>query len=134
MTDTQFRCPQCGGRHFGSSTEKRPDGSIWKVSEQCHDECKTGCTFSRPKIVCVAKGEKIMRDSLKARWRQLTGEEMPNDIAGLPVPQMKRAVELTEAGMVVFIPKTPVNVPESEDDSLAEWDSSDDKHLNAYGS
>ena len=134
MTDIQFYCPQCGGRHFGSTTEQRPDGSIWKISEQCHDEFKKGCKFTRPKIVCVAKGEKIMRDSLKARWLQLTGEEMPDDIAGLPVPQMKRAVELTEAGMVVCIPKTPVVIPVSENDSMLEWDSSDEGRLNAYGS
>jgi len=134
MTDIPFRCPKCGSRHFGSTTEQRPDGSIWKVSEQCHDEFETGCKFSRPKMVCVAKGEKIMRDSLKARWRQLTGEEMPDDIAGLPTPQMKRAVELTEAGMVVCIPKTPVVIPVSADDSMLEWDSSDEGRLNAYGS
>ena len=75
-----------------------------------------------------------MRDSLKARWLQLTGEEMPDDIAELPVLRMKRAVELTEAGMVVVIPKAAVSVPVTTDDSLAEWDTQDDGHLNSYGS
>ena len=75
-----------------------------------------------------------MRDSLKARWRQLTGEEMPDDIAELPVLRMKRAVELTEAGIIVVIPKTPVSLPVTADDSLAEWDTQDDGHLNSYGS
>ena len=75
-----------------------------------------------------------MIDSLKARWRQFTGEKMPDDIAELPVLKMKLAVELTEAGMVVVIPKAPVSVPVTADDSLAEWDTQDDGHLNSYGS
>ncbi len=134
MTDTQFRCPQCGGRHFGSTTEQRSDGSIWKVSEECHDEFKKGCTFTRPKIVCLAKGEKMELNELKAEWMQITGEPMPDDTASQPIEIVRKAVHWMRQGVVGVIPKTPVSVPVTADDSMAEWDTQDDGHLNSYGS
>lgn len=40
---TPFKCPLCGGSHFGSKIETRDDGSLWKVAEECHDEHRVGC-------------------------------------------------------------------------------------------
>ncbi len=134
MTDTQFRCPQCGGRYFGSTTEQRDDGSIWKVSEECHDEFKTGCMFSRRKFVCVAKREKMELNELKAEWMQITGEPMPDDTASQPIEIVRKAVHWRRQGVVGIIPKAAVIVPVSVDDSMVEWDSSDEGRLNAYGS
>jgi hypothetical protein len=51
----EFICPECGGRHFGSLTEKRLDGSIWKTHEVCHDEHDIGCKWQKEKMVCVVK-------------------------------------------------------------------------------
>ena len=134
MTDIQFYCPQCGGRHFGSTTEQRPDGSIWKVSEQCHDEFKKGCKFTRPKIVCVAKGEKMELETLKECWLLIDGNEMPDDIAVQPIELVRKSVHWLRQGVYPVIPKTPVVIPVSADDSMLEWDSSDEGRLNAYGS
>ena len=50
-----FICPECGGRHFGSICEKRPDGSIWKTHEVCHDEFDIGCKWRKEKLVMVVK-------------------------------------------------------------------------------
>ena len=73
-------------------------------------------------------------DSMKARWKQKTGEEMPDDIALLPIDRIRRAVELTEKGITVVVPKAVEPVAADDGDSMMEWDSSDEKHLNAYGS
>tara|TARA_R110000822_G_scaffold17178_6_gene57967 strand:+ start:1917 stop:2144 length:228 start_codon:yes stop_codon:yes gene_type:complete len=75
-----------------------------------------------------------MIDSLKARWKQKTGEEMPDDIASLTVRQIMRAVELTELGITVVIPKEPSNVAADDSVSMADWDRQDEKNGNAYGS
>ena len=50
---TPFRCPKCGGTHFGSVTEKRKDGSVWKTHEECHDEFGVGCTARIERRVMV---------------------------------------------------------------------------------
>ena len=52
---TPFRCPKCGGSHFGSRTEKRPDGSIWKTHEECHDEFAQGCDGKVERLVMLMR-------------------------------------------------------------------------------
>lgn len=49
-----FTCPKCGGHHFGSITEKRPDGSIWKTHERCHDEYHVACNYLVERVVMLA--------------------------------------------------------------------------------
>jgi len=71
---------------------------------------------------------------LQYLWVAKTRENMPDEILQLPIEKIRMAVERVEAGEIVFIPKTPVAAPESPDDSLAEWDTQDDGHLNSYGS
>ena len=73
-------------------------------------------------------------DSMKARWKQKTGEEMPDDIASLTVHQIMRAVELTEQGITVVVPKAVEPVAADDGDSMADWDRQDEKNGNAYGS
>ncbi len=125
-----FICPKCGSRHFGSTTEKRPDGSIWKVSEDCHDEFEVGCKFSRPKVVCVVKAK-----TLNTQWRELTGGDIPEPIASMPDEDIERKLALLRTqGTQCFVPKAAVIVPASESESLMEWDSTDEGRLNAYGS
>ena len=58
---------------------------------------------------------------------------MPDDLADQPIEFVRRAVDWRRQNILYAIPKTPVSVPVSADESLAEWDSADDKHLNAYG-
>ena len=129
MSELPFRCPQCCGGHFGSTTEQRADGSIWKISEECHDEFDKGCKFTRRKVVCVVKAK-----SLDEQWRALTGGDIPEPIASMPVADIERKLALLRTqGTQCFVPRAPVIVPVSEDDSMAEWDSQDEKHLNAYG-
>lgn len=46
----QFICPQCGGKHFGTSLGTAEDefGTVTDVTiteHQCHDEFKTGCKW-----------------------------------------------------------------------------------------
>jgi len=76
----------------------------------------------------------VALDSLKARWNKTTGEEMPDDIASLTVRQIMRAVELTEKGITVVIPKDPRKAAAEDSDSMPDWDRQDEKNGNAYGS
>jgi hypothetical protein len=72
--------------------------------------------------------------SLQMEWLRIDGNQMPDDTASQPIEIVRKAVHWRRQGIVGVIPKTPVAAPESADDSMVEWDSSDDKHLNAYGS
>jgi hypothetical protein len=44
--ESEFRCPSCGGGHFGRDVITSPDGRM-VVSDDahCHDEHKTGCNW-----------------------------------------------------------------------------------------
>ena len=134
MTDIPFRCPKCGSRHFGSTTEQRPDGSIWKLSEDCHDEFNVNCKWSGEKAVCIVQAKQKELETLKECWRLIDGNEMPDDIAEQPIELVRKSIHWLRQGVYPVIPKTPVRVPVSADDSLAEWDGQDDKLLNSYGS
>lgn len=72
--------------------------------------------------------------TLRECWLLIDGNEMPDDIAEQPIEIVRKAVHWRRQGIVVMIPKMPVVVSVSADDSLAEWDSSDEGKLNAYGS
>lgn len=61
-------------------------------------------------------------DSLKARWKQKTGYEMPPEIEGLHLARIRRAVELTEKGITVFVPTASVTVDSVENESMVAWD------------
>jgi len=60
-------------------------------------------------------------DELKKRWREKTGEAMPLEIVRLSLEKIRRAVELTEAGETVFVPKVTHRVADS-DESMQYWD------------
>jgi hypothetical protein len=134
MSDTQFRCPQCGGRHFGSTPEQRPDGSIWKLSEDCHDEFNVDCKWRGEKMVCLVEATRTEISTLKEVWLLIDGNEMPDDIASHPIEIVRKSIHWLRQGVYPVIPKTPVVIPVSADESMAEWDGQDDKLLNSYGS
>lgn len=48
---------------------------------------------------------------------------MPANIANLPLDRIRRAVELTEKGITVVVPKETTPVVSDGGDSMAEWDS-----------
>jgi hypothetical protein len=73
-------------------------------------------------------------ETLKQCWLLIDGNEMPQDIAEQPIEIVRKAVRWRRRGIVATIPKAPVSVPVAADDSLAEWDTQDDGHLNSYGS
>jgi len=50
-----FSCPKCGGHYYGSICERRPDGSFWKVAEECHDQHGVGCKYvARKEVMLIA--------------------------------------------------------------------------------
>jgi hypothetical protein len=61
---------------------------------------------------------------LHRRWHDKTGEDMPTSIANLPIDRIRRAVELTEKGITVAVPRECVSVESTagSDDSLRDWD------------
>jgi hypothetical protein len=61
---------------------------------------------------------------LNLRWHNKTGEDMPANIASLPIDQMRKAVDWTERGITVVVPRECVSVEStaSSDDSLRDWD------------
>lgn len=62
-------------------------------------------------------------DKLKSAWKQLTSEEMPLAFSMLPLPQIRRAIDLMLAGNHVFVPSVaPVAACDVAEDSLMEWD------------
>ena len=64
--------------------------------------------------------------SLRKRWFDASGEDMPLSIQDLPIDRVRRAVELTESGQTVFVPPAAVNRSETDSDlsisSLRDWD------------
>jgi hypothetical protein len=72
-------------------------------------------------------------EALKARWLVKTGEEMPDEIASLPMERIRKAVTWREAGVMVGVPKALEPVEEDES-SMVDWDRQDQKNGNAYGS
>jgi hypothetical protein len=61
---------------------------------------------------------------LHRRWHDKTGEDMPANIASLPIGQIRKAVDWTEKGITVVVPRECVSsesTPDS-DDSLRDWD------------
>lgn len=61
---------------------------------------------------------------LQKRWLAKTGADMPYEIACLPARQVRAAVEKTEAGETVFVPRSPVTAGVDQvDESIRDWDS-----------
>ena len=61
--------------------------------------------------------------NLHLRWHNKTGEDMPIEIASLPIDRIRRAVELTEAGITVVVPREIAAAPAPESESsLRDWD------------
>lgn len=58
---------------------------------------------------------------LQKRWLRKTGEEMPADIAALPLERVKRAVELVEDGQQVFVPRMK-SLRVEDTSSMKDWD------------
>lgn len=63
----------------------------------------------------------VLKD-LKARWLEKTKEPMPEAIARLPIDKVIRAVELTEEGNVVVVPRDPVRIQEVQPSSMMQHD------------
>lgn len=59
---------------------------------------------------------------LYLRWHKKTGEDMPLNIASLSLDRIRRAVELTEKGITVVIPKAVEPMVEVAADSMMQWD------------
>ena len=73
MTHEPFICPQCRGEHFGSASERRPDGSIWKIAEECHDQHEIGCNWVRRCEVLILQNTVI--DTKTQGQKLLFGDE-----------------------------------------------------------
>jgi hypothetical protein len=73
-------------------------------------------------------------ETLKECWLLIDGNEMPDDIANQPIEIVRKSIHWLRQGVYPVIAKTPVVVPVSADESMAEWDGQDDKLLNSYGS
>jgi glucose/arabinose dehydrogenase len=44
--ESEFRCPSCGGGHFGRDVTTSPDGRmVVSADAHCHDEHKEGCNW-----------------------------------------------------------------------------------------
>lgn len=64
------------------------------------------------------------KQHLNLRWRKITGQDMPSDIARLEIDLIRRAVEHKAAGEEVFLPKEPVSRPDDRvGGELIWWDS-----------
>lgn len=61
---------------------------------------------------------------LHLRWHNKTGEDMPQSIASLPIEKIRRAVDLTEQGITVAVPRSyaPASSSVDTDSSLRDWD------------
>lgn len=58
---------------------------------------------------------------LQKRWLRKTGEEMPADIAALPLERVQRAVLMVERGDTVFVPRMR-SLPVVDTSSMKDWD------------
>jgi len=76
-----FRCPECGGDHFGTTFS----ADLATVqSRNCHDEYGRGCNWSGPPIACVPRYSRDisaafevvekMREMKRASFRLDTGD------------------------------------------------------------
>lgn len=63
--------------------------------------------------------------TLRRRWLDLRGEDMPAEYLDLSIDRIRWAVDQVAAGNDVFIPREPVRQPVEcgETVSLREWDS-----------
>lgn len=61
---------------------------------------------------------------LHLRWHNSTGEDMPIEIASLPIERIRKAVEWTEKGITVVVPRECVSADSMPDPdcSLRDWD------------
>lgn len=59
---------------------------------------------------------------LHRRWHDKTGEDMPANIASLPIDQIRKAVDWTEKGITVAVPKSTAPVAEVAEESMMQWD------------
>jgi phage terminase large subunit-like protein len=64
---------------------------------------------------------------LRDRWQAKTGEQMPYEIARMPLDKIRTAVEMTERGDTVVVPKQSMTLNQDidrfgEDSSLRDWD------------
>ena len=59
---------------------------------------------------------------LHLRWHKKTGEDMPANIASLPLDKIRRAVELTEKGITVVVPPVFFPVIAGAESSLRDLD------------
>ena len=60
-------------------------------------------------------------ETLKEQWLKADGSPMPDNIASLPLDRIRRAVDLTEKGITVVVPKTVAAVKVAEE-SMVAWD------------
>lgn len=60
-------------------------------------------------------------EKLQQRWRNKTGEEMPESIAELPISQVLTAVEMTEDNKTVFVPPAVSKTVAVRDDESMQW-------------
>lgn len=59
---------------------------------------------------------------LHLRWHDKTGEDMPANIASLPIDQIRKAVDWTEKGITVAVSKSTAPVAEVVEESMMQWD------------
>jgi hypothetical protein len=59
---------------------------------------------------------------LHLRWHKKTGEDMPANIACLPIEKIRKAVDWTEQGITVVVPRRYVAVQMVEESSIMAWD------------
>jgi hypothetical protein len=70
--------------------------------------------------------------TIEEKWQARFGEPMPVHIASLPPYLQERALKYAESNTLAVVPKPPVR--QSEQSSLEDWDYSDQRANNAYGS
>lgn len=59
---------------------------------------------------------------LHLRWHDKTGEDMPANIASLPIDQIRKAVGWREKGITVAVSKSTAPVAEVAEESMMQWD------------
>lgn len=64
---------------------------------------------------------------LHLRWHEKTGEDMPANIASLPIDQIRKAVDWTERGITDAMPKASLTPSQDVDrvdqeSSMRNWD------------
>ena len=70
--------------------------------------------------------------TIEEKWQARFGEPMPVHIASLPLYLQERALKYAENNTLAVVPKASVQQPEQS--SLEDWDYSDQRANNAYGS